>query len=318
MIQIDYAQMPEINCPMCSAASFEIVTYRFDSGRIVRCAQCGHVYLNPTLSDAMLESIYESYHGRNNDKALMSMIEGWFIDPASPYQFALKLIENENGFLGQNVLEIGCGPGHFLNACRSRGARVTGIDLSPHAVELAKAEFGIDVIYSSFEAAASEGVLSKQNYDLVFAFEVIEHVKHPGVFLSLVFDLLKPGGKLLLSTPNFGLYYLMGKTAQVVNQCSEHLHFFDPDSLASAVTRCGFEPIEVTTLGSMNYGDRQKQKLASNNLVAAVWKRLRGVAWIYRIKDLIFGYLNHHKEPAGVKSLDGIDVFCCARRPAGS
>jgi len=308
--------MPEINCPMCSAASFEIVTYRFDSGRIVRCAECGHIYLNPTLSDAVLRSIYENYHGRNNDRALMSMIEGWFIDPAGPYQFALKLIEAEGGFEGQNVLEIGCGPGHFLNACQARGARITGVDLSPHAVELAKAEFGIDVIHSSFEVAASEGVLPKQNFDLIFAFEVIEHVKEPGVFLTLVYDLLKPGGRLVLSTPNFGLYYLMGKAAPAVNNWPEPVHFFDPDSLVRAVTRFGFESAGIVTLALMNYGDRQKQKLVRNNLIAAMWRKLRSVAWIYRIKDSIFGYLDHYKEPADIKSLNGNDIFCCARRPS--
>lgn len=318
MIQIDYAQMPEITCPMCSNESFKIVTHRFDSGRIVRCPACGHVYLNPTLSDEMLGRIYESYHGHGeDDQALMQMLEGWFSDPTGPYQFALKLIEEDGGFVGQSVLEIGCGPGHFLNACRARGAQVTGIDLSPHAVELAKAEFGIDVIYSDFETAASEGVFPKQTYDLVFAFEVIEHVKYPGIFLSLIHDLLKPGGSVFLSTPNFGLYDLMGKAAPAVSNWPEHIHFFDPDSLVRAVTRCRFEAVRVVTLAPMNYGDRQKQKLARNNLVAAVWKRLRGIALIYRIKDLIFKHLGHHKEPADVDSLNGSSLFCCAKKPSG-
>lgn len=183
MIQIDYAQMPEINCPMCSDESFEIVTHRFDSGRIVRCSACGHIYLNPTLSDEMLTRIYKSYHGHGeDDQALMGMLKGWFSDAAGPYQLALKLIDECGGFEGKNVLEIGCGPGFFLNACRSQGDQVTGVDLSLHTVELAKAEFGIDVIYSGFETAASEGVLPKQTYDLVFAFEIIEHVSIPVFF----------------------------------------------------------------------------------------------------------------------------------------
>src|SRR5438105_15833021 len=98
MRPIDYNDLPTISCPGCNSTQFDIVTTRFDSGRIVACKTCGHIYLNPTLTDDMLAAIYDSYHIAENEQAMMEMITGWFSDPQGQYQYSLNLIKVWGGF----------------------------------------------------------------------------------------------------------------------------------------------------------------------------------------------------------------------------
>ncbi|HEY0097748.1 MAG TPA: methyltransferase domain-containing protein, partial [Pyrinomonadaceae bacterium] len=135
---INYNALPGIPCPICASEKYEIVTLRFDGGRIVQCLQCGHKYLNPTLTDDILKAIYTDYHEAESDESVIAMVSNWFAQPDSPYQYVLQKLELDGGLNGKRVVEVGCGPGKFLNECRLRGAIVAGVDISPGAVRMAK------------------------------------------------------------------------------------------------------------------------------------------------------------------------------------
>ena len=98
MVKIDYAALPPISCPVCDSTSFRGITRRFDAGPIVQCDQCPHIYLNPTLPDALLDTIYTTYHEAPDEAELLQTIDGWFSDPDGPYQYALNFVEQTVGF----------------------------------------------------------------------------------------------------------------------------------------------------------------------------------------------------------------------------
>lgn len=108
---------------------------------------------------------------------------------------------------GADVLEIGYGNGEFLAWARQQGARITGSEITPGAIEAAKAE-GVALIAGDFEAS---GPIQPDSYDVIAAFDVFEHLDAKMLVAKLhaINTMLRPGGWLILRFPNgqspFGL-----------------------------------------------------------------------------------------------------------------
>jgi 2-polyprenyl-6-hydroxyphenyl methylase/3-demethylubiquinone-9 3-methyltransferase len=105
---------------------------------------------------------------------------------------------------GARVLDVGCGAGLLSEALAKEGAQVSALDLAPELVEVAKLhllESGLQVDYRllSVEAMAAEMPAS---FDAITCMEMLEHVPDPGSVLQACATLLKPGGKLFVSTLN--------------------------------------------------------------------------------------------------------------------
>ena len=102
------------------------------------------------------------------------------------------------------MLDVGCGAGLLSEAMAREGAQVTALDLAPELVEVAKLhllESGLQVDYRlvSVETLAAQAPAS---FDAVTCMEMLEHVPDPGSVLRACATLLKPGGKLFVSTLN--------------------------------------------------------------------------------------------------------------------
>lgn len=105
---------------------------------------------------------------------------------------------------GARVLDVGCGAGLLSEALAREGAAVTALDLAPELIDVARLhllESGLKVDYrlQSVEALAAEMPAS---FDAVTCMEMLEHVPDPGAIVSACATLLKPGGRLFLSTLN--------------------------------------------------------------------------------------------------------------------
>lgn len=105
---------------------------------------------------------------------------------------------------GAQVLDVGCGGGLLSEALAAEGAAVTGIDLAPELIKVARLhrlESGIELDYrlQSVEALALERPAS---FDVVTCMEMLEHVPDPGAIIEACATLLKPGGRLFVSTLN--------------------------------------------------------------------------------------------------------------------
>jgi 2-polyprenyl-3-methyl-5-hydroxy-6-metoxy-1,4-benzoquinol methylase len=102
---------------------------------------------------------------------------------------------------GRRALEIGCGYGYCSEQLAGYGFAVTGTDISPHAIEQARREVSEpEVEFLVWDATAKREF--DDGFDLIVAFEVVEHLDDPEDALKSWRSLLRPGGWLAFTTPN--------------------------------------------------------------------------------------------------------------------
>lgn len=116
----------------------------------------------------------------------------------------LDYVRERVSLRGARVLDVGCGAGLLSEALAREGAQVTAIDLAPDLIKIAKLhrlESGVDVDYRlcAVEALAEE---APDSFDAIVCMEMLEHVPDPAAIIAACATLLKPGGRLFLSTLN--------------------------------------------------------------------------------------------------------------------
>lgn len=138
------------------------------------------------------------------------------------------------------VLDVGCGTGHNSQVMAAKGHRLTGVDISEHAIERYRAN-GFDGRAMDIESGLE---FPDASFDLVFCSEVIEHLVRPERLAAEVYRVLRPGGRLVLSTPNsaFWLYRVLALFGWVVSDVQHpmHLRFFTRASLRRLLEGAGF------------------------------------------------------------------------------
>ncbi len=185
-------------------------------------------------------------------------------DPASEFKplheinpLRLDWIERRAGLAGKKVVDVGCGGGLLSEGMASRGAEVTGIDLSEKALGVARLhlyESGQKVDYrlTSAEdfAAAHEGT-----FDIVTCLEMLEHVPDPASTIAACARLVRPGGDVFFSTLNRNLkaYVLAIIGAEyVLNMLPRGTHdyakFIRPSELVRHCRNSGLDTVELTGL----------------------------------------------------------------------
>jgi 2-polyprenyl-3-methyl-5-hydroxy-6-metoxy-1,4-benzoquinol methylase len=141
------------------------------------------------------------------------------------------------------LLDFGCGDGQFMSRMAEAGWNVSGIEPDPKAVQALRARKGFDVRASL--ADFGEGA---EAFDVVTMSHVIEHVTDPIGTLRSLRRILRPGGLLLITTPNaaslgsrvFGKYWRGLEPPR-------HLNVFTPRSLQRALAEAGFTSSTLTT-----------------------------------------------------------------------
>ena len=132
-------------------------------------------------------------------------------DPNGPQRPLHELNPTRLGYVRERVqlrnarvLDVGCGAGLLSEALAREGAHVTALDLAPELIEVAKlhlleSNLKVDYRLQAVEALAAE---APGSFDAITCMEMLEHVPDPGSVLAACATLLKPGGRLLLSTLN--------------------------------------------------------------------------------------------------------------------
>lgn len=151
------------------------------------------------------------------------------------YKFALRLAGNIEGLAG---LDVGAGDGALTYQIAQRGARVIGLDACPFGLAGAQAHqaMGKERRIPLILGSALVLPLLENSLDFLLSTEVIEHIPDHRLFLAECFRVLKPGGKLILTTP-FRL--------SLSPSDKEHVLEFYPEELAETLRSFGFLVDEI-------------------------------------------------------------------------
>jgi len=112
------------------------------------------------------------------------------------YEFLLPMIQKSD-----EILETGCGAGYGSRMLSERARSVVAIDYSPAALDYARSRYGAPNLKYLLMNCHRLG-FAAGSFDLVVSFEVFEHLEEPQDYLSECRRVLRPGGRLVVSTPN--------------------------------------------------------------------------------------------------------------------
>ncbi len=158
---------------------------------------------------------------------------------------------------GVTALDVGCGGGLLSEALAKAGAEVTAIDLAPELVKVARlhkleSKVTVDYRLQSAESLAAE---RPGAFDVVTCMEMLEHVPDPAAIIAACATLLKPGGRLFLSTLNrtpaaFALAVVGAEyVARLLPKGTHHYQdFIKPAELAAWLRAAGLQLEDVSGL----------------------------------------------------------------------
>jgi 2-polyprenyl-6-hydroxyphenyl methylase/3-demethylubiquinone-9 3-methyltransferase len=119
----------------------------------------------------------------------------------------LQFIAARTALAGHRVLDVGCGGGLLSESIARAGAQVTGIDLAPGMIEVARLHAAESSLSIDYRMAAAEELAQQSpgRFDVVTCMEMLEHVPDPAAMIATLAKLLCPGGDLFISTLNRNL-----------------------------------------------------------------------------------------------------------------
>ena len=160
------------------------------------------------------------------------------------------------GRAGERLLEVGCAYGFFLEEARASFAYRAGTDYSRAAVEIARTR--ADRVH----LGGLESLAESEPFDCAACIHVIEHVYDPRRFVANLFDRLRPGGWIVLATPNMGSLWrpLMGRRWPFF-KAPEHVTYFDRGTLSRLLRDGGFASVQMVPYASVFSLDMIGEKL---------------------------------------------------------
>ena len=227
------AELEQVACPACG---IDNPTLRYDLSpyRVVQCRACGLSYLSPRLNEAtMLRFYQDDKYFENGDVGYVGYLQQ---EKALRYSFRRFLQQLHRRRLdGGALLEVGCGYGFLLDEATPYFDYRVGIDLSA-AVERAAGR--ADCVYQG----DLDALPAQERFDCIILVSVIEHVHSPVDYLRTLRERLRPGGKVVVATPNVDSISrrLLGSRWPAFQVVPEHVSFYNGPTLSALLKRAGF------------------------------------------------------------------------------
>lgn len=225
------------NCILCEEARREVLI-RKGGWTVLKCAGCGLGFLDPRPGADELQGLYAAeYFQEQYDRGLL---------PDSPEMKRRLSQETHRVRFFRHlkktgrVLDIGCGMGYFLQACRLQGYEVEGMDISADSAAYMQTVLQIRVRTGTAASIDYAG----DSFDVITMWHFLEHTPDPRVYLEKARKWLKPSGLLVLDVPNYdGTDARKTWSAWKGWQLPYHLFHFTPATIGGLLERSGFRVI---------------------------------------------------------------------------
>ncbi len=200
--------------------------------RMVRCGQCGLLRSDPILKEEELSRLYS---GSEFTYAAEAAFTG-----ATYLEYLQKTLPlvRERG----RIMEIGCGSGFFLDRALAEGFQEAwGVEPSVAAVEQASPRLRDRIRIGLYDRTT----FAPEQFDVICAFQILDHAPDPAGMLRACFEHLKPGGVALFINHDAGALSarLLGELSPIVDV--EHTVLFDQRTMRRIFEHCGFRVHDV-------------------------------------------------------------------------
>lgn len=235
-------------CTICHSGDVTLFCTVYDYPYF-ECAECKHVFLGFQITD---ESIIEMYQNHEDTIYLDdSLFDVRVDDIATP---KLKFIEKYVP-TAPRLLDIGAGVGEIVSAAQKLGWNALGLDADPVEVGFAQKR-GINV-QQTFVTENNVHSLVR-DFNVITFFNVIEHIKHPLDFLSIVSSALAVGTLVCIEVPRHPSVSSVCNMAfpNMVHRHiypPEHLNIFSEKSMEIVLRKCSLEPVAIWLYGQDFY-----------------------------------------------------------------
>jgi len=191
------------NCPVCNTSSFsnylnvEDYTVSHKQFTIQQCNSCYFLFTNPRppseeIGDYYKSEEYISHH--DETKTLMSKV----YTSVRNYTIGGKIkMINELSDKKGSLLDVGCGTGNFIQACKENGWIISGTEPDQGARDVASKRVG-ELIFDSINHKQLEG----KSFDIITLWHVLEHVHLLNETVDWLKEHLNPDGKIIIAVPN--------------------------------------------------------------------------------------------------------------------
>jgi SAM-dependent methyltransferase len=285
------------HCPICGAANNQYLR----RGYYVKCSACKVAFREQRESVAELDEYWQKEFWTDEEIEKRKNREPVFRD-------AFKLLRHHKP-KGGSVLDIGCGIGTFLAVCRQEGWHVTGVEPSSIACEVARREYGLELINGPFSSAMFQG----KKFDAIFAAQVLHHLPDPVAFVADIDRVLADDGILILRTPNLiplelSLFVqrLLGREREFF--CGPALYTFHPQTLSLLFGRLDYR--EVTFVNSRPYLEMPVAPSQPGYSVIANLRRLS----VATLKLAAYGAVEIVHKLSNGRAVIGSSIFVVARK----
>ena len=222
---------PEVEAFRCTNAGYG------HHPQIVECRHCGLVYANPRWPGGDLIAAYAAVE----DETYVIERAGRELTFSQHLQDMERVTGPANG---RSLLDVGAYIGVFVEVARQNGWQATGVEPSRWAAAVAQRQ-GLPVILGTQTAPELQG----QQFDVITMWDVIEHVDDPAAEIRQAYQLLKPGGLLVIHTMDIDSLAarLMGRRWPWLMDM--HIYYFSQATLAKMLQQSGFTVIKSGAVG---------------------------------------------------------------------
>ena len=232
------------SCTLCGSRSREPLI-RKNSWQVYRCTGCGLGFLDPRPSKRDIKDLYRKKYFADHYGAELS--------PDRPeFKKRLGLEDHRLRFLRRfkrkgRILDIGCGNGYFLAACRNEGYEVQGVEISDWAGYYATQQLNLPVEFGDVE----DMEFPPRSFDTITMWHFLEHCPDPRRVVSRVKAWLKRDGILVVDVPNYVGTDAIKKGGNWDGwDLPCHLYHFTPATLKRLIKTHGFKVIRSKTYHS--------------------------------------------------------------------
>lgn len=239
--------MTYLPCDLCGRtdARFLMTCERLD-GPLVQCRRCGLVYVGERREDFAFSRFDPERSRRLAERVrALALVDEEVEAREAPIRERVmqERLQWVRRFVASGrLLEIGCADGAFLALAARAGFHAHGVEPDPTTSARARQHTGIHV----FPGTLADAQYPAASFDVVVLFHVLEHLDSPRRALQEIHRVLRPGGVVVLETPNIASVWFRLFGRRWRQFIPDHYYFFSPATLTRLLEENGFRVLALT------------------------------------------------------------------------